>query len=281
MKKNNVYLLVLVFALLASACSKSNKEAENYLQDIQSLYQEGNYELAKQKIDSIQILYPKAFDQIKEGMALLQDVRRAQDSRQVAYCDSSITILSSRIDSLKQSFVYERDKEYEEMGRFLPKPTSGKILTSTMLRSGVNEDGSLYIESVYIGGQYHNKVYVADKDGSYAETLEVSDDGLNFRFNDMGKQYEVIKFGKSDENGVAKFIYACMDKPLTVTLKGKNSTSYLLSAMVKKSIADAYQLSTTMLEMDSLNNVKEIAQKRLEYLDIQKEKKEQQDNAKQ
>lgn len=279
MKKNNIYLLVLVFALLASACSKNNKEAEKYLQDIQNLYQEGNYELAKQKIDSIQILYPKAFDQIKEGMALLQNVRRAQDTRQIAFCDSSITVLSSRIDSLKQLFVYERDKEYEEMGRFLPKPTSGKVLSSTMLRSGVNEDGSLYLESVYIGGQYHNKVHVSDKDGDYTETLEVNDDGLNFRFTDMGKQYEVIKFGKSDENGVAKFIYAYLDKPLTVILKGKNSTSYPLSAIAKKSIADAYQLSTTMLEMDSLNNVKEIAQKRLEYLDIQKEKKEQQDNS--
>lgn len=274
MKKSNVYLLIFVFTILANACSKNNKDAEKYLHDIRNLYENGNYDLAKQRIDSIQILYPKAFEQIKEGMVLLQEVRRAQDTRQIAFCDSAVSVLITRIDSLRQYFVYDRDKEYEEMGRFLPKATSSKTLTGTLLRSGVNEDGSLYLESVYIGDQYHNQLKISNKDGDFVETSVVNDDGLNFRFTDMGKQYEIIKFGNSDENGVAKFIYAYQDKPLTVTLQGKNTTSYALSATAKKSITDAYLLSIIMLEMDSLITVKEIARKRLEYLDIKKEKKE-------
>jgi len=266
MKKRNVWLLLMACMFVVFSCGESNKEAKEYLLQIRGLYDSGEYDEAKSKIDSIQVLYPKAFEQIKEGMALLQDVRIAQDTKQIAYCDSLIKVLQTKIDSVKHNFVFEKNKDYEETGRFIPKVLPGTSLSSTMLRSGVAEDGGLYIESVYIGGQYHNMVRVQTKDGEYAETLAVEDDGLNFRFNNLGKQYEVIKFSKSDENGLSKFIYACADKPLTVVLKGKNTFTYPLSVNSKKSISESYQLSVFMQQADSLSNVKEVSQARIEYL---------------
>ncbi len=268
MKRIIVNLLSLSFFMLSFiSCGDKHTEAKEYLQTIKQLYESGNYDIAKQKIDSIQILYPKSFDQIKEGMSLLQNVRRAQDVQQIAFCDSAISALQPKIDSVKQYFVYNRNKEYEETGRYLPKATSSSVLTGTLLRSGVNENGTMYIESVYIGGQYHDQVHVSIKDGSFAETKAVTDEGVNFRFTDMGKQYEVVKFAKDDENGVSRFIFSYADQPLKITLKGKNTTSYTLSNTAKKAIVNSFQLSSLMLEADSLNNVKEIAQKRIEYLD--------------
>lgn len=263
-------LLVGIICLTALlSCGEKNREAKLYLEDIRSIYHNGDYETAKLKIDSIQILYPKAFDQIKEGLALLQEVRRSQDMKQIEYCDSLITFINPKIDSLKKNFVYDINKEYQETGRYLPKGASANpLLTSTTLRSGVNEDGTLFLESVFVGGtQYHDRVNVSTKDGYFAETLPVNGDGLNFRFTDAGKHYEVIKFTGADENRVAQFIYAYSDKPLTATLKGKNTITFTLSGATKKSIADSYLLSTWMLEVDSLKTLREKSEIKIKYLD--------------
>lgn len=266
MKALRICLLAIIGICFITSCQESNKEAKAYLQNIRELYASKQYNLAKQKIDSIQILYPKAFEEIKEGLALLQDVRRAQDSEQIAFCDSMVAVLTVKTDSIKQGFILEKNKEYQETGRFVPKYLPSTSLSGNFLRSGVDEEGGLYIESVYIGSQFHNMVKVQTKDGIFAETLAVDDDGLNFRFNNLGKQYEVIKFSKNDENGLAKFIYANNDKPLTVTLKGKNSLTYPLSNLSKKAISDSYQLSLLISQIDSLTNVKEISLARIEYL---------------
>jgi len=266
MKAMKIYLSVIVCLIVMASCRDSHKEAKEYLQDIHNLYNAGKYDLAKQRIDSIQVLYPKAFDQIREGLALLQDVRKAQDKNQITFCDSALAVLTVKIDSVKQNFSFEKDKEYEEYGRFVPKYFPAKSLSGTLLRSGVGEDGYIYIESVYLGSQYHNMLRIQTKDGTFAETLPVDDDGMNFRFSNLGKQYEIIKFSRADENGLSRFIYANADKPLTVTLKGKNTYSYTLTNNSKRAISDSYQLSLLMLQADSLKNVKEVSLARLEYL---------------
>lgn len=274
MKKKHLWLSMIACISITFACGESDKEAKQYLLSIRNLYEAGEYDAAKTKIDSIQILYPKAFSQIKEGLVLLQDVRKAQDTKQIIYCDSLINILGQKIDSVKQNFTLDKNKNYEEIGRFIPKALPTNNLASNHLRSGVTEEGQLYIESVYTGSQYHNMARIQAKDGTYVETLAVNDDGLNFRFNDLGKHYEIIKFSGTDENNVAKFIYANADKPLTVVLKGKNTISYPLSVNSKKSISESLQLSAFMHESDSLKNVKEVSAARIEYLSRKKQGEE-------
>jgi hypothetical protein len=252
-------------ALLFVSCGDNNKEAQLYLENIRQICQSGDYQTAGQKIDSIQILYPKAFEQIKAGMKLLREVRWAQNVRQIVVCDSLIDFLSPKIDSLKQYFTYDINKEYQETGRFLPKGFPAN-LPATALRAGVEENGSLFLESVFLGDSFHNQVSVSTKDGFFVETLPVNDDGLNFRFSNAGKQYEIIRFSGADENGLSRFIYAYYDMPLTVTLKGKNTTAFPLSKTAQKSIADSYQLSLWIRQADSLESVKEKSELLIKYL---------------
>jgi hypothetical protein len=49
--------------LLLFSCSEKNRGAKEYLSQAGKAYQEGNYPLAKLKIDSIKILFPKSFDE--------------------------------------------------------------------------------------------------------------------------------------------------------------------------------------------------------------------------
>ncbi|SHE49060.1 hypothetical protein [Dysgonomonas macrotermitis] len=275
MMKKYIYLLAVIgaFFTLNSCQEKKNEEAIKYLDSIKALYQQSAYPEALSRIDSIQILFPKAFPEIKEGLALKQEVRKAYDARQIVDCDSLMTVYQPRIDSVKKLFVYQKDKE-DTKGTFIPKAVSGGVLTATMLRAGVEEEGPMYIESVYLGGQLHNAIQAKIKDGSLAETKPIDDEGLNFRFSHMGKQYEVIKATKFHDNGLADFIFNNASQPITITLKGKNTTSFALSNVQKKAITDSYNLSKLLLLQDSLMSAKDKASLRIKYVDEQKQKNE-------
>lgn len=267
-----LYFAIAIFTIVA--CAEKHEDADKYLQDIKHLYENGDYKLAKQRIDSMEALFPKAFDQRKAALSLLQDVRKAESTQQVNFADSAITSLNLQIDSLKKLFTYDINKKYQEKGRYIPKGgSSHNALTATTVRSYVSEDGIFNIESVYVGGgKFHNKMKVSTKDGSYMETLPVTDDGLNFRFTDSGRQYEVIQFSGASENGVGKFVDTFVNAPITVTLSGKSTTSFPLSPAIKKSISDSYRLASLISTVDSINSIKIVAEKQIEYLNSKAQK---------
>lgn len=257
--------ILLSFFLLA--CSSENKDAQEQLEIARQYYAQNEYVLAKQQLDSLKSKYPKAFPQLSAGLALLDSIRRGENEQTIAACDSLIISFQPKVDQEKKSFSFQQNKQYQETGSYIPKESVTTYITGTTLRSGVNENGKLFIESVFIGGQKHNKVRISAKDGSFVESLPVNDDGLNYRFTNMGKTYEIIHFTGASENGIAKFIFVNFDKPLAATIDGQGKYTYTLSQQTKSAIAKSYQLSVMMLQLDSLKTEKEKAEYRLYYLD--------------
>lgn len=265
--------IVIISVLGILACSSDEKAAQQYLNNARELYTQGNYTAAKEEIDSLRAKYPKSFEQIDASFLLIDSIRRTENNEIIERCDSLITAYAPVIDSVKKYFVYQRDEKYQDTGTFIPKEGyTGLQLTSTLLRSGVEESGQLYIESVFMGSQTHNKVKVSTKDGAFAESQEVSGDGLIFRFSNLGKQYEVIKFTGQNENGITQFIVANQDKPITATLSGQGNYSFTLSKISKTAIAKSYDLSVMMMQLDSIKTEKEKAQFRIMSMDQKKEK---------
>ncbi|MFV0419577.1 MAG: hypothetical protein ACK5KT_12720 [Dysgonomonas sp.] len=266
-----IYLKTTLILLSISflACSQKDNGAKSRLDAARLLYEQKEYALAKQEIDSINKLYPKAIEERKASLLLLDSVRRAENQQIISECGSLITANMPELDKIKTLFSYQRNKEYQETGSYVPKETaSSGPITGTILRSGVAEDGLLYIESVFVGGkQKHNQIKVSKKDGTFAQSQPVTDDGFNYRFTNMGKEYEVIRFMGSKENGVAKFIFTNSEEPLTVTLEGKDKYSYTLSKSIKTAISKSFQLSTMMLQLDSLKSAKEKAEFNIYNLD--------------
>lgn len=269
LRNTMVFLFVFLFA-----CGTKDDGAKLRLDAARHFYANKEYSLAKQEIDSIKILYPKAFDQIRSGLAFLDTIRRAENEQVIAGCDSLIALHEPTLEAMKKLFSFQRNKEYQETGAFIPRESlSGGIITGTMLRSGVGEDGVLYIESVFVGSkQKHNQIKVSAKDGSFAQSLAVNDDGLNYRFSNMGKEYEIIRFAGASENGVARFIFTNSGNPLTATLEGQGKYSYTLSQTTKSAISKSFELSTMMLQLDSLKTAKEKAEYHIYYLDNKKDK---------
>lgn len=258
--------IVLCAFILLAACSKNN-EAEQKLALARNLYAMGLYDSAKLELDSLKTLHPKAFEQIQASFLLMDSIRHAENELNIAKCDSLIKTYQSVVDSLKTFFVYQINKEYQEDGSYIPKESaSGNTITNTTLRSGVKEGGQLFLESVFIGSQLHNQIKVEAKDGTFAESQQVTDDGPSFRFSNLGKQYEVIQFTGVAENGVASFIFAHADQTLILTLQGGSRNSYTLSQTMKNSVVKSYQLSDAMTRLDSLKTEKEKTEFKNHYL---------------
>lgn len=265
------WVILTLFAVFSFACSPKDDGARLHLEAARSFYKQGKFDLAKQEIDSVNQLYTKTINERKASLALLDSVRRGENDHTIKVCDSLIILYTPEVEKYKKDFVFQRNKEYQETGTFVPKAVaSGGVITGTILRSGVGEDGILYLESVFVGEQKHNQIKVSTKDGTFAQSLPVTDDGFLYRFSNMGKSYEVVRFQGAKENGVAKFIFANKDNPLTVTLQGKNKYTYTLSQTLKSAVSKSYQLSVMMLQLDSLKTEKEKAEFKNYNLDERK-----------
>lgn len=267
MKTIYTHALTTLFIFLL-ACSSGDDSAQSHLDTARMYYKQRKFSLATQEIDSIKILYPRAIEQRKAGLALLDSVRRGENTDIIYTCDSLIKLFEPKVEDVRKMFVYQRNKQYQEAGNYIPREQVTDHIVSTSLRSGVSESGQLYIESVFVGTQKHNKLKVSLKDGAFAETHAVTDDGLNYRFSNMGKGYEVIRFAGADENGVGKFIFSNSDKSLVASIGGgTGSYTYTLSQITKSAIAKSYHLSVMMIQLDSLKTEKEKAEFRIYNLD--------------
>ena len=169
--------LILLFIL---SCGGSDSGARENLREARNAFEKGNYNLAKLKIDSIKILYPKAFDEIDAGFKLMQEIRMTENRRNIIYCDSMLRVNYIALSKLLNDFDYVRDSRYQEFGEYYPKTYPlHSSLERNGLRSGVQERGGLFIESVLAGNAIrHSRIRVTAGDGGYAESGRVAADGF-------------------------------------------------------------------------------------------------------
>lgn len=264
--------VICVFGFLLVSCSGKGKNAKTYLAEAESALSEDNYSLAKLKIDSIKALYPQSFKEINKGFVLMQRVRMAENQKNIAYCDSMLTVNYQLLTKMLNDFTYVRDPQYQEFGDYVPKiyPLNTSFHQNG-LRSAVSEKGQMYIESVLSGSSLkHNQIKVATKDGFFAESLPVTTDGLNYRFSTLNTTYEIVRFSRNNDNGVAKFVYTFKDTTITLSFIGRRTTSIPLPEKAKKGIAQSFELSSLLLDIEKLKYEKGRSEALINYLESRK-----------
>lgn len=266
-----VYLILLSFLIVS--CSGNKRNAEQLLSEAQSLYNEGEYSLAKSKLDSIKILFPKAYDEIKSGMKLMQDIRMAENVRNIAFCDSMLVVSEGKKSEFMKQFDFVKDAEYHELGVYYPKSYSyNQSLNRSGLRAGVEEKGKMFIESILLNNRIkHNKIRVTTKSGDFAESLAVTSDGFNYSFTTLDKKYEVVRFNESTENGVINFIYTFQDNPISLFFVGNREASVSLTKAQINSVVQSFELSVLLLEIEKLKFEKEKSETLIRYLESKKD----------
>lgn len=260
------FLSVLIVSILLSACTENvEKSAGLFLDMASSSFDNGDYNGAKQMIDSIRILYPKAFETRKKGIGLMQRIEEAESIRTIAFEDSLIDEYGSLFEKMRGKYSFEKDEKYQDMGLyFAHSQMLEKNLGRTYLRGQVDEVGRMTIVSNYSGSKYihHRSVKVAD--GNTFAQSPVSDD--YYEFTDLGICYEKCNLKFGEDGGVAAYIAQNRDKKLRVTLIGDKSTMVEITASDCNAIGSLFDLSQLLMTIEEHKKIRSEAERKLEFV---------------
>jgi hypothetical protein len=268
MKQTIIYILIAGF--LFTGCNRAEKEARARLDKVRVMLEQNQFNSAKNEIDSLRILYPKELQILKEGLALKRQVEIREAERNIVFCDSLLPLRQQEFDELKKNFALEKDTAYNEWGNYVWKQqTIERNLQRCYIRSGVNEQGEVYLASVYFGPRpiRHTGVKLSVANDLYAETPSIPyDGGVNYRFEDMGNTTEVVTY--KGENGIPalRFIYDNANERIKAEYTGGKPYLIHIADNDRKAIAATYHLSVVLSDIVRMTDEKQKAEKRIVYL---------------
>ena len=263
MKK--VTLLACLCCTLLS-CENVEKKAGEKLQTARAAFERGDFSEAKMQIDSIKILYPKAFETRREGIGLMQQVELKEQEKTLVYLDSLLQQKQGELDALKGKFTLEKDAEYQQIGNYLhPSQVIEKNLHRSYLRFQVNETGQMSMTSIYCGPSniHHVGVKVVAPDGSFAET-PASKDG--YETTDLGEKIEKADFKMGEDGNVIGFLYLNKDKNIKVNYQGERSYSTTMSPADRQALAGIYELAQILSSITQIKKEMEEANLKVEFV---------------
>ncbi|MBR5277156.1 MAG: hypothetical protein IKU35_08495 [Bacteroidaceae bacterium] len=271
--KRTIYILALcALSFVAVSCGESIEEqAARSLQMAQAAFEGGDFQGAKLQLDSIKILYPKAFEARREALKLMREVELAEQQRNVACLDSMLGAKRAELEEmLKSGFTFEKDEKYQEVGNFMAASQAPmKNLNNTYLRAQVDEHGVMTVTSIYKGRPIgHNKVKVSSGD-SYAESANPIS---NYTSKHMGVTTERVDFRLGKDEGIIGFIVLNSDKKIKVELIGNSTHSYTMRGEDIKAIKSLYNLSFLLRSIEELEKQRGEAQRHIEFVNRNKQR---------
>lgn len=265
--------LLAVCASLCGCADNVEKLAGRHLDNAKQAFSAGNYNIAKQEIDSIKILYPKAFEARRQGIRLMQQVEEAEQLRAIEYEDSMIVIAQAAFDKIKADYAFEKDERYQDLGLYTIKSQAPQRNTDrTYIRAQVDELGRMTLISSYRGSSYIHHDWLKLSVGDlYVDTPESND---RHEFTDLGVYYEWLSFINGNDGGAAAFISANKDANITYTLYRKTGPdssrpvyrNLKLNKDDRYAIAKLYDLSVVLLTLNEHKSAREEAERHLKFI---------------
>ena len=256
---------LLGLVLLASCGDGGEKEAQKRLQKAEIALQQENFSEAKLQIDSIKVLYPKAFEARKQGIKLMQQVDLKEQGKTLVYLDSMMQVKQAQLDSIKGNFVFEKDTAYQDVGSwFYPTQVVEKSLGRTFLRGQVNELGEMSLTSIYCaGGQLnHTSVKVSVGD-TFAETPMTND---SYTTTDLGRTIEKADYKVGNDGGVTGFIVANADKNIQLTFIGDKTYRTAIQKNDRKAIVELTELARILSGMEEIRKQQKEANLKIQFV---------------
>jgi hypothetical protein len=256
---------LLALATLAGCGDGGEKEAQIRLQKAEVALQQENFSEAKLQIDSIKVLYPKAFEARKQGIKLMQQVDLKEQGKTLVYLDSMMQVKQAQLDSIKANFVLEKDTAYQEIGNwFYPTQVVEKNVGRSFLRAQVNELGEMSLTSIYCaGGQLnHTSVKVSVGD-TFAETPMTND---SYATTDLGRTIEKADYKVGEDGGVVGFIVANQDKNIQLTFIGDKTYRTAMQKNDRKAIAELTELARILSGMEEIRKQQKEANLKIQFV---------------
>ena len=263
MKK--VIPLICASCLLAS-CNNVEEKASLKLDEARAAYEAGNYSEAKMQIDSIKILYPKAYETRRAGIYLMQDVELAEQEKTVAYLDSVLNKKQKELEDIKSKFVLEKDTAYQRIGHYLaPAQVIERNLHRSFLRFQTDETGLLSLTSIYCGSYniHHNAIKVTAPDGNFAETAFSRD---SYETTDLGEHIEKADYKLGEDGGLIAFVATHKDQNLRVDYLGERPYTTRMMPADRQAAADIYKLGKLLSAITEIKKRKEAASLKIQFI---------------
>lgn len=261
--------------VLASCGNDAEKKANERLITARIAFEQGDYNEAKLQIDSIKILYPKAFDARREGISLMQQIELKEQQQSLVYLDSILQTKQKEFESIKNKYVLEKDAEYQQTGNyFWPTQTVEKNLHRSFLRFQVNEQGVMTMTSIYCGGSnlHHFAVKVIAPDGSFAETPASKD---SYETTDLGEKIEKADYKMGADGNVMGFLYLNRDKNIKVEYIGDRKYTTTMTPADRQALASIYELSQLLSSIGQIKKEQEEANLKIQFVTKKIEQKQQ------
>ena len=264
MKKIGLSAL-LALALLTVCGDGGEKQAQLHLQKAEQALLLENFSEAKLQIDSIKMLYPKAFEARKQGIKVMQQVDLKEQTKTLAYLDSVMLVKQAQLDSIKGDFVLEKDTAYQDIGNyFYPTQTVEKSLGRSFLRGQVNELGEMSLTSIYCaGGQLHHTSVKVSVGELFAET-SVSKD--SYETTDLGKTIEKSDYKIGEDGGVVGFIIANQDKNIQLHFIGDKTYRTVMDKNDRKAIVKLAELARVLSSMEEIRKQQKEASLKIQFV---------------
>lgn len=262
--KKAVFLACLCCTLFS--CSNVEKKAGEKLRAAREAFQRGDYSEAKIQIDSIKILYPKAFETRREGIGLMQQVELKEQEKTLVYLDSMLQDKQKEVDALKKNYTFEKDAEYQRTGNYLhPSQVIEKDLHRSYLRFQVDETGVMSMTSIYCGPHniHHLAVKVTAPDGSFAETPASKD---SYETADLGEKIEKADYKLGEDGNVIAFLNLNKDKNIRVNYLGERSYATVMTPNDRKAVAAVYELAQLLSSITEIKREMEEANLKIEFV---------------
>lgn len=257
---------VALCALLLAACGDGGeKKAQAHLRQAEAALVAEDFNEAKLQIDSIRILYPKAFEARKQGIRLMQQVDLKEQQKSLVYLDSMLAVKQAQLDSIKGGFVLEKDTAYQETGNYFhPTQVVEKNIGRSFLRGQVNEQGEMSLTSIYCagGGMHHTAVKVSVGD-TFAETPPSKD---SYETKDLGRTIEKADYKLGEDGGVIGFVVANRDKNIRLHFIGDRKYQTAMRPDDRKAIAELSGLSRILSAMEQIRKDKKEALLKIEFV---------------
>lgn len=258
--KKAAFLACLCCTLFS--CSNVEKKAGEKLQAAREAFERGDYSEAKIQIDSIKILYPKAFETRREGIGLMQQVELKEQEKTLVYLDSMLQEKQKEVDAIKKNYTFEKDAEYQKIGNYLhPSQVIEKNLHRSYLRFQVDETGVMSMTSIYCGPHniHHLAVKVTAPDGSFAETPASKD---SYETTDLGEKIEKADYKLGEDGNVIAFLNLNKDKNIRVHYLGEHSYATVMTPNDRKAVAAVYELAQLLSSITEIKKNMEEPKKR-------------------
>jgi len=263
--KKIVFSTILALSMLAGCGDGGEKEALKRLQKAEAALQQDQFSEAKLQIDSIKILYPKAFEARKQGIKLMQQVDLKEQWKTLAYLDSALHAKQLQLDSIKGNFVLEKDTAYQEIGNwFYPTQVVEKNVGRSFLRAQVNELGEMSITSIYCAGGKLNHTSVKVSVGeTFAETPVTKDSYIT---TDLGRTIEKADYKLGEEGGVAGFIVANADKNIQLTFIGDKTYRTAMQKSDRQAFVELTELARILSGMEGIRKQQKEANLKIQFV---------------